>query len=347
MNDGYSIVIFSNQYGISKGIINRDDLHYRLEWLLRQFHKHNIFILGMFAYNNNYFRKPCTKLWDLLCNFYNERKQKPPKLIDSLYVGDAAGRISTNKTSPYGKWKKDHNYTDRAFAHNLGMKFFTPEEFFKDEEINRPFVMGMMDDKKKDEYLLLSTIESKNSELSKYNGSIYKYITQEMEDQHVIIMIGHPASGKSLVTKFIKEESIKTKEFDYSIISRDELGTMKKCEEKARSDIEKGKSLIIDNMNPDHKSRLLWIEIASESNLSVLFVQMNNPVLLSKHIDMIRVQTSNDSKKKPISNIVFNKFNKDYEPLDLDYYYDLHCLTYHVIKYPLIVFDNREYRFCF
>ena len=41
----------------------------------------------------------------------------------SYYVGDAAGRI-------YSKTKKDFASTDRKWALNLDLKFFTPEEYF-------------------------------------------------------------------------------------------------------------------------------------------------------------------------------------------------------------------------
>lgn len=44
----------------------------------------------------------------------------------SFYCGDAAGREA--KWAP-GK-KKDHSSVDRLFALNVGLKFYTPEEYF-------------------------------------------------------------------------------------------------------------------------------------------------------------------------------------------------------------------------
>ncbi len=46
---------------------------------------------------------------------------------DSFYCGDAAGRPAHWDGS---KRKKDFSASDRLFAMNLNLKFFTPEEYF-------------------------------------------------------------------------------------------------------------------------------------------------------------------------------------------------------------------------
>lgn len=48
-------------------------------------------------------------------------------LAESMYIGDAAGRPAV------GKKKKDFSFSDRLFALNVGVKFFTPEEHFLGE----------------------------------------------------------------------------------------------------------------------------------------------------------------------------------------------------------------------
>lgn len=47
-------------------------------------------------------------------------------MADSFYCGDAAGRVAN--WAP-GK-KKDHSMADKLMAENLGLEFYTPEEFF-------------------------------------------------------------------------------------------------------------------------------------------------------------------------------------------------------------------------
>lgn len=47
-------------------------------------------------------------------------------MTTSFYCGDAAGRVAN--WAP-GK-KKDHSMADILLAENLGLKFYTPEQFF-------------------------------------------------------------------------------------------------------------------------------------------------------------------------------------------------------------------------
>lgn len=58
----------------------------------------------------------------------------------SFFCGDAAGRPTRIGTD--GKQiKKDHSVCDRSFAMNIGLKFYTPEEYFlkvRTEEFKLP-----------------------------------------------------------------------------------------------------------------------------------------------------------------------------------------------------------------
>lgn len=51
---------------------------------------------------------------------------------ESFYCGDAAGRVVS--WAP-GK-KKDHSMADKLMAENLGLKFYTPEQFFLGHSIS-------------------------------------------------------------------------------------------------------------------------------------------------------------------------------------------------------------------
>jgi len=64
------------------------------------------------------FRKPGTGMWDFFCKYFNEGVV--PDKANCFFVGDAAGR------------PRDHGDTDKGFAKNVGLKFYTDTEFFKD-----------------------------------------------------------------------------------------------------------------------------------------------------------------------------------------------------------------------
>lgn len=72
------------------------------------------------------------KLFDVWINITNKlilQKNQSTKINnnDSFFVGDAAGR----PVNTILKTIKDHSSSDRLFAMNIGIKFFTPEEHFK------------------------------------------------------------------------------------------------------------------------------------------------------------------------------------------------------------------------
>ncbi len=100
----------------------------------------------------------------------------------SFYVGDAAGR-------PDG-WKQgrraDHANVDRKFAHNVGLKFYTPEAFFLDEQ-EAEYEEDSFDPK-----ALLSIPTPSELPLVKFKADLEGY-----SSAHVLIFVGYPASGKS------------------------------------------------------------------------------------------------------------------------------------------------------
>jgi len=58
----------------------------------------------------------------------------------SFFCGDAAGR-SSRFGSNGQPIKKDHSCCDRLFAMNIGLKFYTPEEYFLKESTTELFAL--------------------------------------------------------------------------------------------------------------------------------------------------------------------------------------------------------------
>lgn len=68
------------------------------------------------ATSKDCYRKPNTGMWEFFCQKCNgDMKVNKEK---SFFVGDAAGRA------------KDHGASDKEFAANCGLTFYTEDEFF-------------------------------------------------------------------------------------------------------------------------------------------------------------------------------------------------------------------------
>ena len=279
-NNGYEIIIFSNQNGIESGKQNKEDLLDKIKDMS------TILQIPLKAYlstSKNHFRKPSPKMWQL------HIRNREIDYKNSFYVGDAAGRIKAwdgNK-----KTKKDFSCSDRKFAENCGLKFYTEREFFLEEK------------------------ETDNWDWNSFDPSTYFY--KKVKTIHVegdvIIMVGCPASGKSSFAKTLSTSQ------NYKIINRDTLKTMKKCEKEMIKALQNNHKVIIDNTNPNKESRQLWINIAKKYNKIVNCCVMNVDKDLSKHLNIYREKQSN-GKIKRIPDIVYNIFFKKYEePTDEEF----------------------------
>jgi DNA 3'-phosphatase len=74
------------------------------------------------------YRKPKKGLWTVLCDQIMKVKQSEIDKDSSFYCGDAAGR----KQKPFNDFSND----DLLFSITLGIKFYTPEMLFLDEDMN-------------------------------------------------------------------------------------------------------------------------------------------------------------------------------------------------------------------
>ncbi len=83
------------------------------------------------ATERDIYRKPRRGMWDEMRGDYGLENSEID-LENSIFVGDAGGRtgqIKNGRAIP-----KDFSCSDRNLAHNLGIKYFTPEEYFLGEE---------------------------------------------------------------------------------------------------------------------------------------------------------------------------------------------------------------------
>lgn len=108
-NDGYSIIIISNQTGLKNNNSRCDMFCERLNNIIN---KLNVPLIFLAALSNNIFKKPSPA-------FYTKVILKIVNPTEVFYCGDAAGR------------KTDFSNSDILFANNCMIKFYTPEKLFK------------------------------------------------------------------------------------------------------------------------------------------------------------------------------------------------------------------------
>nr|QBK90183.1 MAG: polynucleotide kinase 3 phosphatase [Pithovirus LCPAC102] len=108
-DDGYTIIIFTNQKVTKRFILStRID---RINNIIMMLHNIKIYPVILMATGDDIYRKPGVGMWNYI-NYNNQCNY-------AFYSGDAAGRT------------KDFSDSDRQFAINIGIPFYTPEELFK------------------------------------------------------------------------------------------------------------------------------------------------------------------------------------------------------------------------
>lgn len=106
-------VIFTNQNGVSLNFVSLSEVQERVELVTSRI---NIPCTVFMAINKDHFRKPCTMMFRLLLEAFNDSRT-----IDrdaSFYCGDAIGYPS-------------HSNADIEFAKRLRLPFLTPEKFLR------------------------------------------------------------------------------------------------------------------------------------------------------------------------------------------------------------------------
>lgn len=153
------------------------------------------------ATGKDIFRKPRIGIWGEALEDY-DLDPKDVDMENSFYVGDAGGRIAELKggDGTFGA-TKDFSCSDRNFAHNVGIKFLTPEEYFlglEPREFSRDFDLAHF-----------PFPEATNEEPP----------FEKKGKQELVVFCGPPGAGKStFYHKYLKP-------LDYERINQDTLKT--------------------------------------------------------------------------------------------------------------------------
>lgn len=317
--DGFQIVVLSNQKGISVGKVEVETLKSKIGSMLSQL---NIPVSFFLASKADVYRKPNRGMWDLVLDMFlaSDRTYSSTEVDtlvnweESFYCGDAAGRFPLKKVAkksaspmvsgPHNNYEifvKDHSDTDRGFAFNLSLKFFTPEEFF----LKRPAPRS--ESWKWKQAPLFDESASGISSPLPVMDSIKLSTTQEL-----VVMVGPPGCGKSRIAKTLEKISSGSN-VPYVRVNRDDLKTDAKCEALLRRSLGEGKSVIIDNTNGQAETRIRWLSVAKEykvSQLRCVYVQCEKETAMS----MSRLRNCVTRGLIPnIPDVVFHTYYKRFE----------------------------------
>lgn len=268
VKEGYKIVIITNQRGLAKSQSHEADFKDKVERVLKTL---SVPAQVYVSVGHGFYRKPAPGIWHHLESHGNGGISIDLK--ESFYVGDAAGRPANWEP----KRKKDFSCSDRLFALNIGITFYTPEEFFLKKPAAK-FDLPQFDPRKVPVVPLAEVVATtKPSEGKFLNGD-----DLPADHTEVVVLVGYPASGKS---HFAKEYLVSKQ---YAHVNRDMLKSAQKCIEECERALRRGQSAVVDNTNPDPESRKRFIDIARKHGCECRCFVMDCTLERAKHNNQFR-----------------------------------------------------------
>lgn len=282
LKKGYKVVFFTNQMGIAKGKLRPEVFKSKVEDILTTL---QLPVQVFVASGPGIYRKPVMGMWNHLCEKAND--DVPVDKTQSLYVGDAAGR--PENWAP-GKKKKDFSCSDRLFALNIGLQFHTPEEFFLGWK-SAPYSLPEFDPRKLDSSARL------------YDPPSASLTSNKTE---VVVAVGFPASGKST---FFHMHIIPK---GYVYVNRDTLGSWQSCVAACERALKEGRSVAVDNTNPDPESRKRYLDVAKAAGVSCRCFHFSASLDQAKHNNRFREMAPSETKHVKVNDMVFHSYKKHF-----------------------------------
>ncbi|XP_060535853.1 uncharacterized protein F21D5.5 [Cylas formicarius] len=300
VNEDYKIVFFTNQSGVGNDASKIKEFKRKIENIIKAL---NLPMQVFISLGKGIYRKPRTGMWQELIKERNDGVDVD--LSHCFYVGDAAGR----EKNWMPKRNKDHSIADRLFAINLGLNFYTPEEYFLKAK-PAPFKMPEFDPREDTKNLKIPDVSC--------------------DKLNVVLMVGGPGSGKSI---FCKTHLLP---LGYVHVSRDKLGSWQKCVKLMEESLTMKKNVVIDNTNVDKETRQKFIQAAKNYNADIRCFVMSTSLYQMRHNNRFRELT--DKSHAIVSDIIIFSFRKNYQEPELSEGYS------QILQIPFIChFDNPEH----
>jgi len=249
-NQGFKIIIFTDQtHFITTQSTEAISFMELMEQIIESIHSIPINIFA--SVKNNLYRKPQTTSWELYQKLHKSNGEC--KCNFHYHVGNLAGRSG------------DSSSADRAFAGNMNIRFFTPPEFFlgeRPQKFTLPF--------------------SPKSLLSVDPPDLHDNLDQLIsEGQEMIIIVGRPSSGKTVLAKRIASKF----DYKYFLFSYE-------CGEKLTEALDDGHSVVIDGYFASTLQRQEALTFARLKEISCTCVILGVEIELAQHLGAFRNRIS-------------------------------------------------------
>ncbi|KAL3962455.1 hypothetical protein ACCO45_003978 [Purpureocillium lilacinum] len=301
-DQGYQVVILSNQAGLTlqfepgfkgpKASAQKrvSDFKQKCSAILNSL---NLPTSVYAATGRDIYRKPRTGMWKEVCEDY-DIPEGEVDLKNSFFVGDAGGRIAglTGGSGSVAATAKDFSCSDRNFAHNIGIDYKTPEEFFlehKPRDFQRDFDLA-------------------NYPYDQDAPSQTPAVFEKKNDRDIVLFCGPPGAGKStFYWSYLKP-------LGYERINQDTLKSRDKCLQVAKDMLARGESIAIDNTNADPDTRAVWVEAANRAKVPIRCVWFRTPLYLCEHNDAVRAHNAalNPESRQVLPKLAFTGFASRY-----------------------------------
>ncbi|KAK5222101.1 DNA kinase/phosphatase Pnk1 [Exophiala xenobiotica] len=289
-DEGYLVIILSNQGNISlkdnPKSLQRDaaSLNNLKQQVGSIFRRLDLPVSLYAATGQDRYRKPRVGMWEEMLEDYDLLAEGAVDMANSFYIGDAAGREKTDRR------RKDHATSDRDLAANIGIRFLTPEEFFRNESTEAYEHV----------FVPAKVLEEPRAQDATTPAPFTKRSPQEL-----VIFCGSPGAGKSTFYWDVLQP------LSYERVNQDILKTRDKCIKKAKELLDAGRSVAVDNTNADVETRRYWVNIAREYNVPIRCVRFTASSRLAEHNDAVRAlnpEIMNPEKRTMLPGIAFRSF---------------------------------------
>jgi DNA 3'-phosphatase len=257
-DEGYKLVIFSNQGGIRGAFQGKNATRIKsvIDWIADLVDR-PLFAVCSTKKDGGY-HKGNPGMWTVMEDVCNGGVKAKPEL--SFFVGDADGAGENAGDAKQQQYQVEG--VDKLFAENVGklrnvtMEFFNPNEYFGKSNA----------DKRKVEATIGSPLQFTKEAMVTRAALLGEYLSSKV----LLVMVGVQGSGKTTLCQYLTEGNSDWCHYSQDTISNGgKPGKREAVEAAAIASLKEGKNVVIDRMHLDSDQRRHFIKLGKQCNVPV------------------------------------------------------------------------------